>query len=321
MDRIIKKKLEERRNHAFEKKVYEREIAKEIHSDFYDDYDSNSEDIDVLEARKNVAIGVDISTMPIECINQNIYVRNHYVPVRFYQSNHKKDKAIVYIHGGGFVSGSVESKDAQCKYLAQQSNATVVSIEYRLAPETMFPGALEDCLGVIDYLSNAYEKIIVGGDSAGGNLAALCMAKDTRISYGFLIYAALDLSSYKDSNWDYSFYEMEESQKEWIQNRLYRFRNLAIDMKKLYLPQGVNTKDPEVSPLYIDDCSNFPPVLMIEAEFDYYRICNEEFEKKLPNCEVIYYEGLDHGFFDRIGQLEQTKDCIDEIAKRIRGIN
>ena len=134
--------------------------------------------------------------------------------------------------------------------------------------------------------------------------------------------AALDVATYDETeyHWNYDFYEMANEQKDRIMNRLYRFRNLSIDMKKMYVPEHKDVKDPDISPLYIEDLSNFPPILMIEAEFDYYRICNEIFEKRLPEVEVLYYEGLDHGFFDRIGQLEQAKDCIDEIAKRVKAL-
>lgn len=317
---MIKIKLEETRPHALEKKVYERELPKEMNLDFYDDYDPTPEQIDVLQARANPTIGIDITTEPIDIRDLNIRVQDHYVPIRMYQSKGEKHKAIVYIHGGGFIGGQIEDKDAQCKYMAQMSDAVIISVGYRLAPETMYPGAIEDCLGVLDWVDALRaDRVIIGGDSAGGNLAACCMAR-RKIDYGFLIYAALDLSTYKENHWNYRYYDMGPTQISIIKNRLYRFRNLAIDMKKLYLPESISTKDPLVSPLYLDDVSMFPPVLMIEAEFDYYRPCNQAFEKKLSNCEVLYYEGLDHGFFDRIGQLEQAKDCIDEIAKRVKAL-
>lgn len=322
MKRIYKPKLEETTKHALDKKVYERELGKEIHKDFYDSYDPDICHIPILEDRYLGTVGMDISTKPISIVDQNIFVEDHYVPVRTYQAANKTKNVIYYIHGGGFVGGSIESKDNQCKYMAQTCGADVVSIGYRLAPETMFPGALKDCMGVLNWLQTLdYEHIIIAGDSAGGNLAACCMAQDTNhcIDYGVLIYAALDVETYDQTpyHWDYSMYEMADKHKDRIMNRLYRFRNLAIDMKKLYVPEGMDVKNPEISPLYAEP-SLFPPILMIEAEFDYYRVCNELFEKKLKNVETIYYEGLDHGFFDRIGQLEQAKDCIDEIGNRIK---
>lgn len=81
-------------------------------------------------------------------------------------------------------------------------------------------------------------------------------------------------------------------------------------------------QNPMASPLYATDLSNLSNVLMIEAEYDYFRLSNDLFAEHLWNadipCEVIRYQGMDHGFYDRLGYCEQTKDCILEIAKHIK---
>lgn len=324
MKRTIKHKLDEKREHAFDTKVWEREAVKPIATNFYAEYDPNPEDIDIIQARSDIAIGKDISSSPVEIEDKNVRVKDHYVPIRLYRTEGKKTKVVLYIHGGGFLTGTVASKDNQCKYMAEASDALIISIEYRLSPEHVYPDALEDCFGVLDWMHAQFEHIIVCGDSAGGNLAAVCCLEKKYIALGIFIYGAFDLATagQTDYQWDYSYYPMHPEQKERIMNRLLRFKNMAADMKTLYLDDKTNVRDPYVSPLYAKDFSSFPDVLMIEAEFDYYRICNEIFAQKLDaqgiSVEIIDYEGLDHGFYDRIGSLSQAKDCVEEIAYKIK---
>lgn len=221
----------------------------------------------------------------------------------------------------------------QCRYLAEQADAVVISPEYRLAPETPFPGALDDVMGTLDWITEHTEelkidedKIAVMGESAGGTLAANCCLRDQkeRIKLAVYIYGALDLTPAEKTpyHWDYSLYDMYEGQKDYIMNRLFRFKELTDYMEDLYVQNGYSTMDGEVSPLYAEDLSKMPKTLMVEAEFGYFKICNDEFIKRLTEAgidtEVILYEGLDHGFFDRIGSLPQAEDCIREITERVK---
>lgn len=245
----------------------------------------------------------------------------------------KKKNAVLFIHGGAFFGGDVKTKGNQCRYLAEQADAVVISPEYRLAPETPFPGAVDDVMGTLDWITEHAEKlkidedkIAVMGESAGGTLAANCCLMDQkeRIKLAVYIYGALDLTPAERTpyHWDYSLYDMYEGQKDYIMNRLFRFKELTDYMEDLYVQNGYSTMDGEVSPLYAEDLSKMPKTLMVEAEFDYFKICNDEFVKRLTeagiNTEVILYEGLDHGFFDRIGSLFQAEDCIREIAERVK---
>lgn len=87
-------------------------------------------------------------------------------------------------------------------------------------------------------------------------------------------------------------------------------------------PSVIGKKDPSISPLYANDLSNLKKAVIIEAEFDYFRLSNDLFAEKLWDsgipCEVIRYQGMDHGFYDRLGFCQQTKDCIMEMALQIR---
>lgn len=104
--------------------------------------------------------------------------------------------------------------------------------------------------------------------------------------------------------------------------RLNRFRILNNTIHDLYAVNGEDVKDPSISPLYANDLSNLKKAVIIEAEFDYFRLSNDLFAEKLWDsgipCEVIRYQGMDHGFYDRLGFCQQTKDCIMEMALQIR---
>ena len=342
MKRVIKQKIEEKRPYYFEKKVIEREIGKGAAprvDEFYKKIETEIENIDLAQIRTDMKRpGEDITTDEIIETTKIIPVTDHMIEITIYerkdQCNSKdKRKVVVFLHGGGYMGGDVKTKGNQCRYLAQQSGAVVVSPEYRLAPETPYPGPEVDVNGTIDWIEQNAErlnididKMAIMGESAGGHLAINTCLKDEkqRMKLAVSIYGVMDMSNAEDTpyHWDYSLYEMAEEQKDYIMNRLFRFKEVNDSANKLYLQNGESTLDGELSPLYSKHLDRLPKVLLIEAEFDYFRICNQEFEKRMQEAgkdfDVIYYEGLDHGFFDRLGSLPQTQDCIDEIAKYIK---
>lgn len=338
MEICIKEKLEEKTPHAFEKKVLDREMAKGEPrvGMFYQKNQVPSEDLDLALLRTEMKReGEDITTSEIQELSKIIKIKDHMINIHIYRGKDtgKKKNAVLFIHGGAFFGGDVKTKGNQCRYLAEQADAVVISPEYRLAPETPFPGAVDDVMGTLDWITEHAEKlkidedkIAVMGESAGGTLAANCCLMDQkeRIKLAVYIYGALDLTPAERTpyHWDYSLYDMYEGQKDYIMNRLFRFKELTDYMEDLYVQNGYSTMDGEVSPLYAEDLSKMPKTLMVEAEFDYFKICNDEFVKRLTeagiNTEVILYEGLDHGFFDRIGSLFQAEDCIREIAERVK---
>ena len=338
MEICIKEKLEEKTPHAFEKKVLDREMAKGEPrvGMFYQKNQVPSEDLDLALLRTEMKReGEDITTSEIQELSKIIKIKDHMINIHIYRGKDtgKKKNAVLFIHGGAFFGGDVKTKGNQCRYLAEQADAVVISPEYRLAPETPFPGAVDDVMGTLDWITEHAEKlkidedkIAVMGESAGGTLAANCCLMDEkeRIKLAVYIYGALDLTPAERTpyHWDYSLYDMYEGQKDYIMNRLFRFKELTDYMEDLYVQNGYSTMDGEVSPLYAEDLSKMPKTLMVEAEFDYFKICNDEFVKRLTeagiNTEVILYEGLDHGFFDRIGSLFQAEDCIREIAERVK---
>lgn len=336
----IKEKKEETIPHAFEKKVLEREMAKgDPKVDlFYKRNQTNIEDLNLTGLRTDMKReGKDITSEEIEEIQKLISVEDHMIQITIYKKKRMESnrKAILFIHGGGFFGGDVATKGNQCRYLAEQSDAVVISPEYRLAPETPYPGPLKDVMGTLDWiechaqdLGIDMEKLAISGESAGGTLAVNCCLLDTkrRIKLAMIIYGALDLLPAEETKyqWDYSKYEMYPEQKDYIMNRLFRFKEMTEFIEKLYVCNGYKAEDGNISPVYADDVSLMPKTVMIEAEFDYFKLSNEEFVKKLEEhgkeVEVILYEGLDHGFFDRLGVLPQTADCIKEMARYVKAM-
>ena len=149
MKKVIKKKLEETKQHAFEKKVLQREKAKGAPrvGEFYKENDILLEDIDLGQIRIDMKReSEDITTEEIIETTKIIALKDHMIEITIYERKDQKDskekrKLALFIHGGGFIGGDVRTKGNQCRYLAQQSGAVVVSPEYRLAPETPYPGA------------------------------------------------------------------------------------------------------------------------------------------------------------------------------------
>ena len=193
MKKVIKKKLEETKQHAFEKKVLQREKAKGAPrvGEFYKENDILLEDIDLGQIRIDMKReGEDITTEEIIETTKIIPLKDHMIEIIIYERKDQKDSKekrnlVLFVHGGGFIGGDVKTKGNQCRYLAQQSGAVVVSPEYRLAPETPYPGAEEDVLGTIDWLEDNADrfnidtdKMAIMGESAGGHLAVNACLKD-----------------------------------------------------------------------------------------------------------------------------------------------
>lgn len=335
----VKPKLEETIPYAFDKKVLDREKKRGRPNTtcFYFRDTTPVEELDLMKLRGEMKNGgEDITQGEIQVIPRVIPVQNHWIPVYLYRDMGTERKpAVLFLHGGGFFGGDAKARENQCRYLAWQSGALVVSPDYRLAPECPYPAAVEDALGTLDWMTDHEEelnicsdRIAVAGDSAGANLAANCCLLDQRrrIGLAVYIYGALDLTPAVDTpyHWDYSKYRMYEGQKDYIMNRLYRFKSLTELIGRIYLTDDESVSSPGVSPLYAPDFSSMPKTVIIEAEFDYFRICNEEFAAKLEaagrEVEVILYEGMDHAFFDRLGTVRQAADCIEEMAERIKAM-
>lgn len=291
-------------------------------------------DFDILKLRS--AMGgnnLDLTTTNIEEKDIAIPGNNRYLLARLYtpSKSKKHDNCLLYLHGGGFIGGSIITMNNQCRLLAERANVLVISLDYRLAPETRFPGQYYDVKESIDWITQNHNKlgfsasqIYVAGDSAGANLAIACGLTDTenKIKHIFSLYGALDFTSIDETiyGWDYSKYQMSEREEKFIHTRLNKFAILSQLIQKLYVGDAAN-EDPLISPVYAKDFNKMPSLTLIEAEFDYFLLSNKYFAQKAKSkgvkVEEVLYKGLDHGFFDRLGSLSQVEDAVNLIAKEI----
>jgi len=247
------------------------------------------------------------------------------IPVRVYWPKSTGDEQdmypiIVYFHGGGWVVGKVELFDELCSMLANRSESIVISVNYRLAPESKFPAGLHDCYSVTkwaadnaEFLDGDRDTIIVGGDSAGGNLATAVslMAKERngpQIAAQILIYPVTDLTI-DMSKYSKDRFGPSKEAMEWFGRE--------------YVKHDSETKDPLVSPQY-GDLHGLPPAVVVTAECDPLREQDLEYVKKLEQSGVktklLDYPGMVHGFVQLPGYFQEGREAIEKIASEIRSL-
>lgn len=278
----------------------------------------------IEQARRQMAaakagVGEPQEVLSVE--DTQINVDGGHITLRIYRSTSEPRPAIVYYHGGGWVLGSIDTHDGYCRALANEAQAVVVSVEYRLAPEHLYPTAAEDCYTATKWVSENSDEIgaqvgrlAVAGDSAGGNLAAAValMAKDRggpEIDLQVLIYPITDhdvnTPSYKDFAEGYML-----------------TRDSMIWFWDHYCPEISARNEPYASPARTADLSGLPPALVQTAGFD--PLCSEgdDYANKLADAGVpvvhTCYEGMIHGFTRRFEGLDKATDALKEVAAAYR---
>ncbi len=231
---------------------------------------------------------------------------------------------LLWMHGGGWVVGSLEENDGVCRRLCKEAGAVVVSVDYRLAPEAPFPAAAEDTYAALcwvaangDKLNADTSRIAVGGESAGGNLAAVAslISRDRggpAITFQVLISPVVGTPA--DGRPSYQEfaegYFLTKDSMEWF------FQHYPRDAADL--------DNPYLVPLRAKDLSNLPPALVITAECDVLRDEGEEYAARLTEagvpCELVRYEGQLHGFFALFpdGLLSDTVASHQRVAAALR---
>jgi acetyl esterase len=244
------------------------------------------------------------------------------LPVRIYSPSGKPNGILVYFHGGGWVVGDLDSHDYVCRALTNDAGCTVVSVDYRLAPEHKFPAGPEDCYAATQWasknaasLGSDADHVAVGGDSAGGNLAATIalMARDRggpRIRHQMLIYPVTDVAM--DT----------PSQKEFLADG---FVLSKLDMEWFwgyYLANKKDGENPYASPSRAKDLRNLPPAHIITASHDPLRDEGEAFAELLKKAgnkvKVKRYEGVVHGFVSLQAAIDQGKTANRELAEELK---
>ena len=245
------------------------------------------------------------------------------VPVRVYTPHAAVGQAhgvLVWFHGGGWVIGDLETADATCRALANRAGCVVVSVDYRLAPEHQAPAALDDCLAALVWTVENFEllgvdasKVAVGGDSAGGNLAALVCQRvrdefGPDIDFQLLVYPVTDLTLSHPS--------MDENADGYFLTKV----GMAWFVEH-YVGDG-DPKDASVSPLHAANLSGLPPALVITAEYDPLRDEGEAYAARLREAGVptqqVRYDGQIHGFVGMATMLDDGRAALDLAGAALR---
>jgi acetyl esterase len=228
---------------------------------------------------------------------------------------------LVYYHGGGFTIGSVDSHDNLCRFLAVSAEVRVLSVGYRLAPETPFPAAPADALAAFEFavrqaseLGADPSAIAVGGDSAGGNLAAVTSYQTVRSGgprpvFQLLYYPATDSANrYRSQDLFLDGFFLTDEDMQWFTGN--------------YLPDKDMAADPLASPLLADDLRGMPPTYLATAGFDPLRDEGQAYAAKLRRAGVPVVEhrlgDLIHGFVNFIGIGRRFREAVAESAGVLR---
>jgi acetyl esterase len=243
------------------------------------------------------------------------------VPIRYYRpAGSKPDDVLpvlIYLHGGGWTIGDLETHDTLCRELANRTPCAVVAVDYRMGPEHKFPAALDDCVAATRWVAGQAAdlgidtaRIAVGGDSAGGNLATV-VALTLRdgggpsLRFQLLVYPATD--QFLDTPSHVAFAD----------NYLLTHDNILY-FRANYLRGPEDYGDWRASPLKAADLSRLPPTLIITAGFDPLRDEGKAYAEALATAGVpvtyTCYDGMIHGFFMMGGIMEAANQAVREAA-------
>jgi len=226
----------------------------------------------------------------------------------------------LYFHGGGWVVGDLESHDHVCRSLARRAGAVVVNVDYRLAPETKFPGPLDDCVSALKWttehareLDGDGSRIAVAGDSAGAHLAAglairMRDARGPRIALQLLIYPVTDKNFETESYGEFaSGYGLTRTNMQWFW--------------ECYLRNAADGVNPWNVPLQAD-LRGLPPAFVLTAQYDVLRDEGEAYAKRLHEAGVavrcVRYNGMNHGFIRMAAVYPQADRAITDLATALK---
>ncbi|HEY0734017.1 MAG TPA: alpha/beta hydrolase [Herpetosiphonaceae bacterium] len=284
--------------------------------------------LSVAEARaqQNLRAAADAPLDPVaSVVARTISTPDGDIPARIYTPDGAGPFPIlVYIHGGGWVLCSLDTHDRECRALCRRAQYVVVSVDYRLAPEHKFPGPIYDCLAALRWvLSSADElngdpaRVVLGGDSAGGNLTAAVTLLAREQGLGplagqLLIYPVTQ--HYSASLHSYAAYAegygLTRDEMIWFWDH--------------YLQRPEQAGDPLASPLQATDLSGLPRALVLLAELDVLYDEGEQYARRLAAAgvptEMACYPGTIHGFVNMSAVLDAGQRALDFAAIWLRSI-
>ena len=230
--------------------------------------------------------------------------------------------ALIFFHGGGWVIGNVDTHDGLCRILANGSGCAVISVEYRLSPEAKHPAAVDDAVAAVEWVEkNAAQlsvdpnRLAVGGDSAGGDLAAVVaqIAKEKggpKLAFQMLLFPVTQIGEETTSLREYAEnYFLERKTLDWFYGH--------------YLPADADRKDPRISPLAAKDVSGLPPAYVMLAGFDPLHDEGLAYAEKLRAAGVAVtvadYPDMVHDFIYLQAVLPQASEALNAAATALKG--
>jgi len=247
------------------------------------------------------------------------------LPIRVYWPREAKPgelfPVLLWLHGGGFVIGNLDTHDSVCRMLAEQADCMVVGVDYRLAPEFKFPAPVDDCHAVLRWLAlhgseigADARRIALGGDSAGGNLAAVLsiLARDQGhppIALQLLIYPC-------------TAPEPETASHHKFAEGYVLSRRSIVWFYKHYLRSQRDANDFRFAPLQSDDLSRLPPAFVLVAGYDPLRDEGIEYARRLIEAgnrvTLANFEGMVHGFYLMGGAVDGARRAVAQSAAALR---
>lgn len=242
------------------------------------------------------------------------------VPVRLYEpynANKEPGPTLIYIHGGGFVTCSIESHDGICRRVASGSGYRVLSIEYRLAPQYPYPAGPDDCEHVLKWVLEGFgaeygidrNRLALGGDSAGGNMTAYLAQKyRKKLKAQILYYPLMQLVDIKPP-------------KPGPQD-VFQFGVMALKFIDQHYVKDADTRDTRLSPLFEEDLKDIPPTYLLTCELDPLRDEGRAYAKKLEaagtRVKTYHAKTLPHGFLNFGRAFKSARKIPFETADFLR---
>lgn len=325
------------RAYAREKKFYQERIKQERQKQ----QKGGEEKPSYEELRRHMGgFNYNLNTVEIRTRYIEVPTSVGIVPVWIQYPRHMEGNkpAFLYVHGGAFFGGSPFTLENHCRLIAERADCVTFNLDYSLAPEHPYPIPCTQVYEVLCYVHDHAEefsvdakKILIAGDSAGGNLAAVCaqMDRDKQTNYlkaEVLLYAKLTFSNDRLEGYkrDESVFKIAEEQKELLPGMLHigSEESNAGD-EAVYVQGKYDITMPYISPAF-GKKEGLPRTLLILAEYDGLRLEGEFYAKQLSEAgvpvRVIRYRGICHGFFDLLGILPQAEAALDEIVDLIKSL-
>ncbi len=269
---------------------------------------------------------LDVKEEPIHRVSDRLIPGpDRPIPLRVYEPRAARPDerlpVLMWFHGGGFVIGDLDTHDTACRRLAKEGDCLVVAVDYRLAPESKFPAAVEDCMAALRWVALQgieigadVTRIGVGGDSAGGNLAAVCalLARDEgfpKLAHQLLIYPC-------------TAPEPEtRSHKLFAEGHLLTRKTITWFYAQ-YLRNSRDTQDFRFGPLIADDLAGVPPAFVLVAGYDPLRDEGVQYATRLVEAGIdvtfVNMAGMIHGFYIMLGAVDAASDAIRQSGVALR---